>query len=190
MLNTFKGFFGELKVRLYLFFILGFGYSRFHNVTIGFSDGGSSQIDHLVIGRGGIFVVETKNYSGLIEASLKSKNWTQRFGRKSYDFYNPIMQNESHLSALRYLLKSKKYPMHNIVVFVGKAKFKGAVPKNVFLNLFSCVCYIASSPKDKLTHQQVSDVKKIIKQKRLPNNYLTRRKHIKHVKSRKNSNKQ
>lgn len=184
MFKTLKGFIGELKVRFYLFLVLGFGYAKLHNITIGFPNGGSSQIDHLVIGKGGIFVIETKNYSGLIEATINEKNWKQSFGNKHYQFYNPVMQNESHLSSLRYLLKSKKYPMHNIVVFVGKAKFKGKPPKNVFPDLLSCVCYIASRPKTKLTRQQVSQIKNTINQRRLPNNLATKRRHIRYAKSR------
>lgn len=36
-----------------------------------------SQIDHLVINRTGIFVIETKNYAGRIYGQEDQKEWTQ-----------------------------------------------------------------------------------------------------------------
>jgi hypothetical protein len=41
------------------------------------NDGKSCQIDHVLISRTGIFVVETKNYSGRIYGSEDQKEWTQ-----------------------------------------------------------------------------------------------------------------
>lgn len=187
MFKTLKGFFGELKVRLYLFFILGFGYSRFHNVTIGFSDGGSSQIDHIVICKKGIFVIETKNYSGLIKANPNANYWTQHIGRQEYKFYSPIKQNEGHLSALRYLLKSKKYPMHNKVVFVGSAKFSGQTPKNVHPNILHLVSSIKKHP-NVLSYDEVKQITRKIKRRKLPNNPITTKRHKNYVKSKINGN--
>lgn len=187
-----KGFFGELKVRIYLAFFLGFlgfGYKRFHNVMIGFADGGSSQIDHIIVCKKGIFVIETKNYSGSIKASTNAKNWTQHIGGHEYQFYNPIRQNEGHLSSLRYLLKSKKYPMYNKVVFVGSAKFLGYVPKPVSTNIFELISDIESVKSKPLTSQQVKSISRKIKTRKLPNNWFTRRKHLKYVKSKTSSNK-
>lgn len=185
MFKNLKGFFGELRVRFYLFFSLAFGYKRLHNVTIGFSDGGSSQIDHIVICKKGIFVIETKNYSGLIKANPNANYWTQNIGRQEYKFYSPIKQNEGHLSALRYLLKSKKYPMHNKVVFVGSAKFSGYKPNNVTTSIKQLVLDIKNTKGTPLTSREVVDIYHKIKSKKLPNNWFTRRRHLKYVRSRK-----
>lgn len=66
------------------------------------NDGKSCQIDHVLISRTGIFVVETKNYSGRIYGSEDQKEWTQvlSYGKVKYKFYNPIHQNKTHIYAL------------------------------------------------------------------------------------------
>ena len=38
---------------------------------------GSTQIDHIVISRYGIFVIETKNYKGIIKGNEYDDNWYQ-----------------------------------------------------------------------------------------------------------------
>ena len=65
---------------------------------------GTTQIDHILIGRKGIFVIETKDYSGLIYGEEYSKYWTQIINKNSNEFYNPIRQNYGHVKALeRYI---------------------------------------------------------------------------------------
>ena len=41
------------------------------------TDGESSQIDHVAINSHGVFVIETKNYSGRIYGSKEQSEWTQ-----------------------------------------------------------------------------------------------------------------
>lgn len=41
------------------------------------SRGYSSEIDHIVITRGGIFIIETKNWSGIIEGNPSDETWLQ-----------------------------------------------------------------------------------------------------------------
>jgi len=49
----------------------------------------------------GIFVVETKNYSGWIFGSENSKRWKETFKTtEGHFFYNPIKQNWGHIYAL------------------------------------------------------------------------------------------
>ena len=62
----FKGFFGELIVRLSARLLLDPNECRaIHNVTLKTLDG-TTQIDHVFVSRFGVFIVETKNYSGWI----------------------------------------------------------------------------------------------------------------------------
>jgi len=66
------------------------------------NEGKSSQTDHLVINRTGIFVIETKNYDGRIYGHEDQKEWTQvlKYGKVKNKFYSPIMQNRTHIYAL------------------------------------------------------------------------------------------
>jgi hypothetical protein len=66
---------------------------------------GFSQTDHVVISPYGLFVIETKNYSGVIKGGREDKQWTVS---SRFRMYNPLKQNYGHIKALEGVLKS--YP--------------------------------------------------------------------------------
>lgn len=71
------GWIGEMQVRLGLWlFLRPTIYRRLHNVIIP-TDNGTTQIDHLLISRYGIFVIETKNIRGWIFGTADGPKWTQ-----------------------------------------------------------------------------------------------------------------
>lgn len=94
------------------------------NVYIPYKDG-TSEIDILVIHEKGIFVLESKNYSGWIFGSENQKNWTQMLNKntKKY-FYNPIRQNRTHINALSEYLQIDKEKMKSIIVFSERCELK------------------------------------------------------------------
>lgn len=96
-----KGVWGEFQVKLVLGKNVKDHKYVIHNLMI-VNDGKSSQIDHLIISRTGIFVIETKNYSGRIYGQENQREWTQvlQYGKVKNKFYNPIMQNKTHIYAL------------------------------------------------------------------------------------------
>ena len=51
-------------------------YIEFHDLIIP-SRSGTTQIDHIYVSVFGIFVIETKNYTGWIFGSEKQSKWTQ-----------------------------------------------------------------------------------------------------------------
>lgn len=53
------------------------------------------QIDCVAINQQGIFVFESKDYSGYIYGDGLHKSWTQvlNYGKTKHQFYNPIRQN-------------------------------------------------------------------------------------------------
>ncbi|EAQ96911.2 Nuclease-related protein domain protein [Congregibacter litoralis KT71] len=62
---------------------------------------GTTQIDHIVLSPFGIFVIETKNWSGALYGSLDQAKWTQAFGRgKKVSVQNPFRQNYAHVKAV------------------------------------------------------------------------------------------
>lgn len=180
-----KGFWGELKLRLVMFFLLGLGYKKFHNVTVLLSNNKTSQIDHVVVCRYGIFVIETKNYKGLVTINEKTGYWTQDFKHNSYRFYSPIRQNEGHIRAMRYLLKNKDYPYFNIVSFVGEARFANKnLPDGVARSVWSSVWLLRKDRKKALSKQQVKMIAKQIKARRMPNNRRTKELHLRNMQAR------
>ena len=62
-------------------------------------NGQSCQIDHIFINKFGIWVIETKNYTGNIYGQENQREWTQvlAYGNEKNKFYNPIKQNATHI---------------------------------------------------------------------------------------------
>ena len=106
-LNELKGGFGERLAKFY-----GDTFTNayvLHDVLIDGAEGMTSQIDLVMIGVKGIYVVEVKNYAedARIYGDGKKKNWYYYLGGKKYTIYSPLMQNEQHI---RYLKKQLDLP--------------------------------------------------------------------------------
>lgn len=91
-------------------------------------DGTTSEIDVILIHSTGIFVVESKNYSGWIFGNEKSKVWTQTLpngrGRSNKErFYNPIMQNKTHIKWLKNQI-GENIPVYSIIAFSERCELK------------------------------------------------------------------
>lgn len=98
------------------------------NVYVPKDNGETTEIDVLMICRKGIFVLESKNYSGWIFGSEHQKNWYQtlptRRGRSHKEqFYNPVMQNRSHIKHLQSFL-GEQVPMRSVIVFSERCTLK------------------------------------------------------------------
>ena len=94
---------------------------------------GSTQIDHVLVSRFGVFVIETKHFRGWIYASADDRQWTQVLHRARFQFLNPIHQNFAHVLAVRELLNFLPADdIVSIVAFTGNAEFKTPVPEGVF----------------------------------------------------------
>ncbi len=95
--------------------------------------GHSCQIDHIFINRHGIWVIETKNYAGMIYGDENRREWLQvlAYGKRKNKFYNPIKQNATHIFHLRGQL-GIKYGFHNIVVFSNEANLSHVTAKNIY----------------------------------------------------------
>ena len=79
------------------------------------------EIDHLVFGRFGVLVVETKGISGTV--SGKGKNLTHTIGSKVHKLYNPQFQNKTHIDNVTHHLKKGGFtsvPVTGAVVFTDK----------------------------------------------------------------------
>ena len=107
-------------------------YRVLNGVYLPLSDGTTTQIDHVVVSEYGVFVVETKNYSGWIFGSAGERVWTQTLNNGSkHSFQNPIRQNYRHVCALSECLRMDKSYFRSVVVFAGDCEFKIEKPRNV-----------------------------------------------------------
>ena len=155
-----RGMIGEYQVRRALGNNVE-GLKYVINDVIIVNNGKSSQIDHIVILRTGIFVIETKNYSGSIYGSETSRNWTQvlAYGKVKNKFYNPIMQNKSHIYALSELL-GRKNIFKSVIVF-PKAKLHLNVGTPV-VNIRLLRKELTSYNKAILTSQEIENFYNVI----------------------------
>ena len=85
----FRGYMGEFWVKLELKKLSKKEYIILNDIMLR-DRNGTHQIDHLVISKYGIFVIEMKNYYGLITGNEYKDNWCQHLGKKKYFFKNPI----------------------------------------------------------------------------------------------------
>ncbi len=132
--NGRKGIAGERKVALRLGFFDFFGYKGkcLKNLYVPRFDGSTSEIDLLYITTKGLFVIESKNYTGYIFGDDRAKNWTSTlYGGKTwyggkkvekYHFYNPIKQNYSHIKALANYIGA--IDAFSFIVFGDQAELK------------------------------------------------------------------
>jgi len=83
------------------------------------SEDKTTQIDHIVVNANGVFVIETKNYSGRIYGNENQQEWTQvlNYGKVKNKLYNPIKQNKTHVYNVSRVIDSD-VPIVSAVVFV------------------------------------------------------------------------
>jgi hypothetical protein len=107
-------------------------YHLLNHVTLRLDDG-TTQVDHILVSRFGVFVIETKAYKGWIFANAKQANWTQVLFKQKFQFQNPILQNFRHVRAVQDLLDFlPPETIQSAVVFMGEAEFKTDIPQGVF----------------------------------------------------------
>ncbi|MBO7225420.1 MAG: NERD domain-containing protein [Bacteroidales bacterium] len=93
--------------------------------------GKSTQIDHVVISRYGVFIIETKNYTGWIFGNDTSEYWTQTIYEDKYKLRNPLRQNYSHLKTLQSIFGIEERFYFPIVAFHDRATLKCETNGNV-----------------------------------------------------------
>lgn len=90
------------------------------------NDSRKTEIDIIYITTCGLFVIESKNFSGNIYGYDYDENWIQYFNQyKKYEFSNPILQNNYHIDFLCNKLNlAKKEYFKSYVIFGENARLK------------------------------------------------------------------
>ena len=99
----------------------------FHDIYLQKPNGEYTQIDLAVATSAGLIVFEVKDYGGWIFGNEGQRYWTKvlAYGRLKSRFYNPIMQNNGHIRALRSrLTQNPDIPIYSVIVFYGNCIFR------------------------------------------------------------------
>ena len=180
----FKGITGEFLVNTAArLFLAKDEYHLIKDVTLQ-TDDGSTQIDHIIVSRYGVFVIETKNMKGWIFGSANQKTWTQKIYKHTHKFQNPLHQNYKHVKTLEALLDIPASAIHSLVVFVGDSTFKTELPDNV-VYAGGYTRYIKARHEVILSQADVETVTEKIEQLRLQRGFTTNRKHVNHLRQKK-----
>ena len=100
-----------------------------NNIYIPYKDK-TSEVDVLLLHETGIYVFESKNYSGWIFGDEDQYKWTQMINKNTKKkFYNPIKQNITHINALSKFLGIDRTKMKSYIVFSERCELK-KVPEN------------------------------------------------------------
>jgi hypothetical protein len=115
----------------------------FHDLILKNGKNNTAQIDIVVATKVGLIVFEVKDYSGWIFGKGKQNKWTQVFSYgyryrrvDKYRFYNPVLQNESHIKVLQKQSKQfKNLPFYSVVVFDGDCELRDVsfIPEGTFV---------------------------------------------------------
>lgn len=123
-----KGLLGEFYIYKYLKPLSG--YKRYlFNLYLPKEDGETTELDVVLLHESGIYVFESKNYSGWIFGTESQQYWTQTLpagkGRsQKRQFFNPIFQNKGHLKWLQAFLSDQTLPLYSYIVFSDRCTLK------------------------------------------------------------------
>ncbi|MEW6039111.1 MAG: nuclease-related domain-containing protein [Pseudomonadota bacterium] len=131
-------------------------YHVMNNLTLRSGDG-TTQVDHVVASRFGVFVIESKHYQKCwIYGDAKSPTWTAVYFKRKHSLQNPLWQNYKHANTLEELLKDILPAAHlqSFVAFTGSAEFKTKVPENV-THAYQLARKIQAHSRERLSQSQV-----------------------------------
>lgn len=195
-----KGRIGESRLEDSLDLLDFFGYHGYclRNVYIPRRNGTTSEIDVLYITSKGLFVIESKNFSGYIFGNERYKYWTSTLyaGKnwagfkkvEKHKFYNPVWQNNSHINALRNYCGNIN--AFSIIAFGNNGELKDIqlMSDNVYVcyysNLKKTVKQIWNNSPDLYNEEEIKDI--YFKLSSLDNSRETRRNHINNIYSKPN----
>ena len=155
------------------------GYKLLNDIMIK-SNNGTSQIDHILIGKKGIFVIETKDYSGMIYGDEYSREWTQVINSKKNKFYNPIRQNYGHIKTLKKYIDRKNIFI-SIIVFTNKSTLKKIETDTPVIQVKKLKRFIRKyKSNNMLTKEEIDNMYNLIKKNNINSN-RERKKHVKRI---------
>ena len=164
------------------------GYELFSDVMLQ-DKRGTTQIDHVVVSRFGIFVIEAKGISGKLYASSETKYRTWKVYRngRGYTFQNPYLQNYRHRCALAEVLDVSLEVLHDVIFFPHE-ELVVVTPEKLLPSFVTgrrgLAAYVLSFKEQVFTAEEVSRLTAILSLKRMENSRENKKKHTADLKAR------
>ena len=170
---------GETKVRSYISRLVvdKEHTKRIDNIIIVDEYGNSHQIDHILIRPNGVFVIETKNWGGLILGDSSGDTWTQIIGDKHYSLLNPLKQNRTHCYVVNKVI-GEEYSVNSLIVMTQNNAKKIGID-NV-INLYHIGRYINNF--DNGVNLSIDDISLIYQRLISSKSDMTNEEHVKGIK--------
>jgi len=105
-------------------------YTVFNDITLP-SAGGTVHIDHLVVSRFGIFVIESQYAPGRVSGEEFQDRWKVEHWRRTSRLDNPLHRNTLQAEAVAGILEVPTRALHPLVVMVGQKQSGSAWPERV-----------------------------------------------------------
>ncbi len=129
-------------------------------------DDSTTEVDLIMLSETGIYVFESKNYSGWIFGDEKNKNWIQTLQNKQKNrFFNPIWQNKGHIMALKTALEIDEEDLYkSYVVFSERCTLKKIKVTSLNVKVIKRNALIKTIKKDinqsakRMTVEEVDDL--------------------------------
>ena len=92
----------------------------FNNFCFKYYNGYSSEIDHILITKSGVFVIETKAIRGTIYGKEDDEYWSnvKESTLTVKTFRNPLKQNIGHINHLKKTIRDNAPKMQSIIIFL------------------------------------------------------------------------
>jgi hypothetical protein len=105
-------------------------YTVFNDLDVP-SGGGTVHVDHVVVSKFGVFVIESQYARGWISGGEFQERWKQYHLGRFTRLDNPLHRNKIQVDALGRLLGLPRQKMHPLVVMVGQKGYKSPMPEQM-----------------------------------------------------------
>jgi hypothetical protein len=176
-----KGDIGESRISILNESGLDENHIGLDNILIPLPDGGTTQIDHIVVSPYGLYIIETKNMDGWIYGNEYDSQWTQVLYKQKNTFQNPLRQNYKHCQVIASALNIDNSLVHSVIVFIGDSEFKTPLPANVCNGGAAYLDYIKEPREARIPLPELPRLIAAIQKLRLENTAENRTRHIAYV---------
>lgn len=176
-----KGDIGESRISILNEIGLDENHIGLDNILIPLPDGGTTQIDHIVVSPYGLYIIETKNMGGWIYGNEYDSQWTQVLYKQKYTFQNPLRQNYKHCQVIASALNLDNSLVHSVIVFIGDSEFKTPLPANVLNGGTAYLDYIKQPREARIPLPELPRLIAAIQKLRLENSAENHTRHIAHI---------